>query len=431
MLHYRYQPLEHDQSIRLLILHPSLDDSKPITCTIQHLQLSHQALKYEALSYTWGNTSRTKAIKFHPADKELIVGENCYDALRRLRLGHMDRLLWIDAICINQEDLAERAHQVRIMADIFSCASGVVVFLGEMVTESSALFAELAAVDRHLSLGTYESRNPPSDSVVQQLEALYELPWFKRVWILQEVYAKSSVIFMYGSAITSFEALQKLHFGYHRKQAVTDTDWPLPLEWIDDQPEQVSVPQINLWKLLFASRNCLATDPRDRVFALKSLTGSGQSEFNALINYDQSLEECFTQVAILLLPVLGPRLLLANRHPHKLEMPSWVPDWSQNLPLMLEEYSTIAPANEGNYEMRSFPSKCGKTSLELLVTGCRYAEIISRSRMFSFNGSKDTETQMRNLYYSLPNLRGFSGTERLHDDKTTLANLGQDIVNGK
>lgn len=128
---YRYQPLQHDDSIRILVLHPSLQESDPITCSIRHERLSDASLEYEAVSYTWGDTTQQRAIYFRDRKGELAVGENCHYALQCLRLGHKDRLLWIDAICINQENITERSRQVRIMDSVYNRAFSVVVFLGK------------------------------------------------------------------------------------------------------------------------------------------------------------------------------------------------------------------------------------------------------------------------------------------------------------
>jgi hypothetical protein len=430
MVPHLYQPLQHGGSIRILVLHPSLNDSYPILCTILHAQLYFDPLEYEALSYTWGSTDKTSTIQFDNGKSELQVTQNCYDALRRLRRKHTDRQLWVDAICIDQQNLTERASQVRIMDEIFSCASSVVVFLGEQVTECRALFAELAAVDETLSLGEHPFHSPPSDAIVE-LDALYDLPWFKRVWVLQEVCAKKSVMFMYGSAIASSRAIKALHYGY-KNTSVTKAVIPLPLRWIHAiSCPFFSRPQINLWQLLFWSRDCLATDPKDKVFALKSLTGVGQSELNSLIDYKQSVEDCFTQVATFLLPVLGLRLLLAVRHPHRLKMPSWAPDWSQSLPLYGEECSDITPADELKFEIRPIPGTYGMSSIELLVTGCRYARIVSKSCVFSFACFEDSKTQMQTLYHNFSNLRKYVKMERTHDDFRERDILGRRIVDGE
>ncbi|XP_014558240.1 hypothetical protein COCVIDRAFT_82062, partial [Bipolaris victoriae FI3] len=110
--------------LRVLTLHPSLNDSDPIACTIQHASLSDASLEYKALSYTWGNSTLTKKIEWNG-------GREWQLALGYLRLRHEDRLVCIDAICINQLDMAERACQVRIRDEVYRRASNILVYLGE------------------------------------------------------------------------------------------------------------------------------------------------------------------------------------------------------------------------------------------------------------------------------------------------------------
>ncbi|KAF2746408.1 heterokaryon incompatibility, partial [Sporormia fimetaria CBS 119925] len=84
---------------------------------------------YETLSYTWGNPAPTHQILLcgHP----FPISQNLYTALLHLASSSGPRIFWIDAVCINQLDLAEKAKQVEIMFDIYRASSRVVVWLGE------------------------------------------------------------------------------------------------------------------------------------------------------------------------------------------------------------------------------------------------------------------------------------------------------------
>lgn len=84
---------------------------------------------YEALSYVWGKPSSRHLISCN--NKEFAIGQNLETALRRLRSNSVARVVWIDAICINQDDLDERSSQLQIMGDIYSQAQDVVIWLGD------------------------------------------------------------------------------------------------------------------------------------------------------------------------------------------------------------------------------------------------------------------------------------------------------------
>jgi Heterokaryon incompatibility protein (HET) len=122
---------------------------------------------------------------------------NLHAALQRLRLSDRRLLIWADAVCIDQSNVDERGKQVRLMQDIYSRAYETVVFLGE-AGEEATLAIELGQKILDLagrlpsgtiiSIDNYESYYlPPSQSREWiTLGMLYSVPWFRRVWIIQE-----------------------------------------------------------------------------------------------------------------------------------------------------------------------------------------------------------------------------------------------------
>lgn len=123
----RYSPLQ-DGRIRLLELAPTTEENSPIACKLSTVSPS-QSPDYEALSYVWGDT-------IHYGQPLLLGGiavwvtDNLALALRSLRRPSSWRTLWVDALCINQDDPQERCQQVDMMGHIYREASGVVIFLG-------------------------------------------------------------------------------------------------------------------------------------------------------------------------------------------------------------------------------------------------------------------------------------------------------------
>ncbi|XHG04947.1 hypothetical protein AWENTII_008201 [Aspergillus wentii] len=123
-----YTDLSGFDSIRLLELEPSESPQDPIRCHMVQDDLS-QKPDYDAISYAWGNTTRKITISVN--DCRLGVTMNLWSALFRLRRKEERRRLWVDAICINQENIQERNQQVRIMRDIYQSAKHVIIWLGE------------------------------------------------------------------------------------------------------------------------------------------------------------------------------------------------------------------------------------------------------------------------------------------------------------
>jgi hypothetical protein len=131
---------------------------------------------YEALSYTWGCSDKPCSISINK--QNLAVTENLHAALLRLRNRSFERILWIDAICINQENLKEQGQQVQLMAKIYSQATRVLVWLGETADNSDT------ALERIRISAENKFDNSLNNKVVQQtiLKLLWR-PWFQRIWV--------------------------------------------------------------------------------------------------------------------------------------------------------------------------------------------------------------------------------------------------------
>ncbi|KAL2678600.1 hypothetical protein Neosp_009349 [[Neocosmospora] mangrovei] len=114
----------------------------PLFCTMQIIDLNHPPFAFEALSYVWGKAKSPEHLFCDDGHLEITV--NLDKALRHLRLSSMSRRLWVDAICIDQTDLAERARQVQYMRLVYKRASRTIVWLGEKQdwTEMAIAFAK-------------------------------------------------------------------------------------------------------------------------------------------------------------------------------------------------------------------------------------------------------------------------------------------------
>lgn len=137
---YLYKPFHNAvNEIRLLQLHsrhwnPPGDNS--IRCSLVHTSLSEVGSS-EALSYAWGDATNQKTIQVN--GRPFQVTNNLYIALHHLRRENEVRCMWIDAICINQDDLDECSSQVAQMQRVYRGAKRMVVFLGETWSEREAV----------------------------------------------------------------------------------------------------------------------------------------------------------------------------------------------------------------------------------------------------------------------------------------------------
>jgi hypothetical protein len=183
--------------IRLVTLHPGMWDEE-IQCSISKYPLGPN-IKYEALSWCWGIPNPETDPWILLQDQKFSITPNLEAALRHLRDGHGSRLLWVDALCINQVDEQEKAVQVQIMSLIFAFTYTTVIWLGPIDEESSCALrfiqktaeAMFEMVDGQLRLQTPELRrrtfsrlNDPFDPrPLVAVSRLFQRPWFERMWV--------------------------------------------------------------------------------------------------------------------------------------------------------------------------------------------------------------------------------------------------------
>jgi hypothetical protein len=137
MPEHRHFQISLPTNIRLLRLLPSEDDPKNLRCELfEHpLRKSDKpSYPYEALSYVWGSEEKPKSITVD--NQNLHITQNLYTVLLRLQDHSCPRVIWVDAICINQGNNREKEDQIPLMAEIYAKSSRVVVWLGEAEDDS-------------------------------------------------------------------------------------------------------------------------------------------------------------------------------------------------------------------------------------------------------------------------------------------------------
>jgi len=256
--------------IRLLTLCSGTKDD-PIVCKLTTVDVNAPG-QYEALSYVWGTSWTLQAISVN--EKTYPVGENLLTALVHLRLPDVDRVLWIDAICINQGLVSERNHQVRQMADIYSRARQVIAWLG-LPTESSRLAAEFL---REAYLGGPLVRGRiKEDARWHYLNELSQREYWTRLWIIQEICLAKSVVVICGHdkiPWAHFASLRKARLHVWTKylsegERIFMQSYPARF---DEQRSNRSREGAILWTLLETFRGSRCKVFNDRVYALLALS---------------------------------------------------------------------------------------------------------------------------------------------------------------
>lgn len=311
---YIYKPLQGVDEIRLLHIEPGLWDSNP-RCAISHHRLS-QCPRFEALSYVWGSEEKPCKIGCGEGGT-LAVTRNCFAAIKRLRkLGSL--VVWIDAVCINQENNLERGHQVKNMPDIYRAAAKVLVYLGE---------AEDHGEEAMETLHLYKWIQPSDPDTTIFLRKLMQRPWFQRLWVLQEVNKAQTVTVICGDRVIPWDPCFRLLVQWGPENFVRK-ELPYTLQ-IRGHDRKI----LESWDLLDLMGNTRfhdCTDPRDRIFALLSMSSEDSSR-GIEPDYTATVEEVYTRAATCFLSRIGLDLLAMVDHGHQKisTLPSWVPDWSK------------------------------------------------------------------------------------------------------
>ncbi|PVH79250.1 HET-domain-containing protein [Cadophora sp. DSE1049] len=266
-------------SIRLAILQPG-----PRNASIR-VKLGRSAFaerpKYEALSYTWGRADDLRAIELNGTRVE--VRKNLALALVHLRHTSEERVLWIDAICINQADLEERNRQVELMSYIYARAKRVLVWLGIIV---------------HLPV--LERRRTGNETSLDSnaLGTLCHQSYWRRIWIVQEI-----------GAATDLE----LHWGL-KSQMDQENNWQSRSElWtnffgsiLEDETTNLAVKLARqregrhgdsflLANLMEVCKESLCEEPRDKVYGFVGIAHDCQ-DGSFPVDYSKSLFEVYEDV---------------------------------------------------------------------------------------------------------------------------------------
>ncbi|KAJ4180024.1 hypothetical protein NW755_012064 [Fusarium falciforme] len=341
MTQFQYRGLgEGDQPIRLVTILPG-SESQPISLQLHHTTMTQEPTPtYEALSYVWGSPDGGVAVSVaysdDPHQSTLMVGRNLFVALQHLRRADEPRTMWIDAVCVNQEDIAERSSQVRNMGNVYVLASRVVVWLGEANKDSDFVMSLLRDVGarmqqepngwiQYLETEAYQSR------AMHALHSLLLRPWFKRVWIRQEIgLANSESVVMCGYVVMPWqhfrEVLRQLRIQpYVEHLGETAVVLEETRRAILPMSTKVSP---RLFSRLYQARPSQCLDPKDRIYANLNLTQSIYRD-KIKVDYNMSTLDLYRQVVLVDLE-MGDLSILGHCDisTRPADWPSWVPDWS-------------------------------------------------------------------------------------------------------
>ncbi|KAF4625955.1 hypothetical protein G7Y89_g12209 [Cudoniella acicularis] len=275
--------------------------------------------EYKALSYCWGPSKDPQTITVN--GESLAVTQSLATDLPYLRLPDRVRVLWIDAICVNQSDLLERSLQVERMADVYSYAHRQPI--------------SIKPTDH--SLGDVTSLPFWGKDVLDAIRELLNIAWFERLWIWQEIrLSNESSILVWGNnqilwrnfrdAILCLE-WKKVHRLYPDSLSLATR-----FQTIVSIANKFDFMSFNT--LLSVSRNSKCSDPRDRIYAILSLaknyTNGYEPTLDVKPDYTKGAADIYKEVTVQNLTQLKTLKFLTHCELNEdgIDVPSWVPDWS-------------------------------------------------------------------------------------------------------
>lgn len=310
--------------IRLVTILPG-EAEDDIQCRLEVVSFA-KALKYSALSYRWGDP--TISVPIYLQGEQFHVTTNLAAALRHFRRLEAQQKMWIDAICINQQDDNERSAQVSFMGDIYRKASVVNVWLGEAAPGSDRAMAFLLALsnrvrnDKHMKTIREEpslfsaawQRIPTGRWVLEELTTnrqiwedlshLFAREYWGRVWVMQELSLANTISLICGDfRIRDFHLHKAIDLLY-RVQA----NLPHGMNHVSNSPFGMSSARIwvrsglrtSLYRFLVFGQYMLASDPRDKIFAVLGLVNDPEMP-QYHVDYSKAPERVYKEVARMLL----------------------------------------------------------------------------------------------------------------------------------
>ena len=316
-----------------------------------------QAPAYETLSYVWGTNHQDQIVTLKDG-KFLRITRPLKEALPLVEKQCKTGYLWIDQICIDQDDMIERGHQVKLMGQIYTKCSRVLVWLGwttafdeENCYADNLAQSQLSKATRvpriptvdHLIHGLRKVMRPGASSKRSSRLRVLQSEWFQRAWVFQEIVLPPSAMFIQATISTPHQvrtfSLPELHAKVNREPTGPDAADPV-IETISDMyrrsSEQRRKNNDAHWPieetLSRLAPRAKTAEELDRLYAFFGLNFN--NNINLKPSYDSSLEEAMIDTAIAIIEgscsldlfEVIPRAVEKSKHK---EIPSWTPDFRE------------------------------------------------------------------------------------------------------
>lgn len=329
MSEYTYDTLDRSSNnIRLASIWVDYDDGR-IRCSLKQYPLA-SAPPYIALSYAWGSPDDLMDIFLDT--RPLCIRQNLAQGLRALCnfeshminqnpptiQGGANSPIWADALCIDQNNVMERGHQVNLMRDIYTSAKSVVVWLGPETNDSNtALNYICETFDRKKRASTILRRKRPAplwDSTVEtSVIDILDRPYWRRLWVVQEILLARKIHILCGSRDIEWDTLGsfvdwalEVNLSQGSGDPKRRLDQTPGLRMVANKTRQLGHPQekyyskdgssLHLSRMIARYGDQECTDARDRIFGLLGLVDFGENP-PVTADYSLSPEQLYNQIS--------------------------------------------------------------------------------------------------------------------------------------
>ncbi|KAK4542308.1 hypothetical protein LTR36_006961 [Oleoguttula mirabilis] len=390
---FTYQERLLDGQIRVLTVYPD-EFGTPIRCELCVERLE-DGPAYDALSYAWGDPSLSQTIWIR--EKRCAVTESVHEALQYLRPRDAELRIWIDAVCIRQDDILEKNVQVQKMGTIYERAVSCRVWLGAPLPGLESALHAIMQITMAQDV-TKEQLLEHGDCI----RVIMTSPWIFRLWAFQEVALSRQCTISYGHTSCDIEYLLHLPILLRRLLPTFDIEsWTVidsrynqfgvwkamklldSVEWVrramqtgNRQSESFISLQLNAY-----GRSCV--DHHDHAFALRGVFErmSGGVVIPASVDYYDDVVDVFIQATtqallrpggmtalIVALSAIGRQVVTTKVDSWRAELPSWVPDWTSAVET--REFAAWLYAAGGSLPLKLSPSAFTAGGRRLTLIGC-------------------------------------------------------------
>lgn len=325
-----------------------LTDDAPLSFALSMNDLSIPVF-YTALSYTWGAPNFDAEFECDGYVK--MITRSLESALRHLRQEDRAVVLWVDQICIDQENNEEKAQQVPLMSRIYEHALNTAIWLGDSADGSDRAIKLLKDLHVRLRFSNeefidttqFKRRNLPSP-YSENWKALWKLlsrPWFERTWIIQEVTLSEVSWFICGNSVITWDSLyvaclQLVDTGISRwlrwkfptsVKASDRKDFCRNATHLGSYQKSALSSRFSLLMLLVLSREARCTEPRDKVYGMFGICSP--DDITVRVDYSDKyhVTQLFQDILERFVTIIELGQILRAVDHDSVELPSWVPDW--------------------------------------------------------------------------------------------------------